>query len=156
MGDRLGENIQREWDEDPQAPELWDALRLFKDDPATALARLTALADSGSALAMVYLGWCHYKGRWRAQDPPQALQWLTTAERAGHLHAGHWLSRIYRKDELGLGKTIAGWWMWLRVLRPWVSYIRTYPTSDRLRLGSNPYQMADRMKQCVEGRGAVS
>lgn len=225
MSDRLGENIQREWDEDPRAPELWDALQLFEGEPTGVLARLTELAEGGSALAMVflgcayrtgrrgiarepalgeqwlarsaragsiegrfmlacaydnderfgeaeaemaklaergyspamfYLGWSHYKGRWGAQDLPQALQWLTMAQRAGHLQAGHWLSCIYRKDRLGLGKAIAGWWIWLRLLRPWISYLRKHPTSDRLRLGANPHQMADRMKQRVEGRGAAS
>jgi TPR repeat protein len=219
--DKIGENIQREWDEDPDAPELWDALELFKTEPAKALATLTDLAERGSALAMMYLGsaylsgrdgietnpvlgqeWLvrsarhdsieggfglacrydstgefgkaeaelkmlaergyspamfllgykYYKGSWGQQDMAEALHYLSNAEEAGNLIAGHWLSTIYRKENLGLGKKIVGSWKWLMLLRPWITYCVNYPTSDRLRLSGNPYQIADRLKGRAERR----
>ena len=56
MASKLGENIQREWNSEPRATELWDALQLLKQDRTAGISLLTDLAEDGSGLAMMYLG----------------------------------------------------------------------------------------------------
>jgi hypothetical protein len=53
---KLGENMQREWDEDHRAVEVWHVLQARKRDRDEGNAKLKDLAENGSALAMMYLG----------------------------------------------------------------------------------------------------
>ena len=48
---RLGENIAREWEEEPHAQELWDAFQLLKFNSVAGLSQFENLAERGSRLA---------------------------------------------------------------------------------------------------------
>jgi TPR repeat protein len=202
MAYKLGENIQREWNEEPQRVELWNALQLFETDPELAIEKLTKLGENGSALAMMYLGaayvhgrggidcdftlgeqwlsrsaehgsieggfilgmhcWCEgdfsraeteltklcgrgyspamyrlglffFTGAAGEKDQSKGLHYLRMAEQAGHLHARHWLSNIYLKQNFGLLKKAEGVWKRIVMLVPFVRYMVAYPTSDRMR-----------------------
>lgn len=52
----LGESIAREWQEEPRAPELWDALDATAANADIGLKKLEQLAVEGSSLAQMYLG----------------------------------------------------------------------------------------------------
>lgn len=56
MASKMGENIQREWDEDPLGVELWEALHRRKRNRQAGTVMLAEVAERGSALAMMYLG----------------------------------------------------------------------------------------------------
>lgn len=74
---KLGENIAREWAEEPAAPELWGALQKIKLDPLAGRELLESLAQRGSALGMMYLGQRYSTGRnGFSQDPKLAEYWL--------------------------------------------------------------------------------
>lgn len=59
----LGENLAREWAEEPRAQELNKALHLIKSEPQAGLDALTELAESGSSLSMMYLATKYLVGR---------------------------------------------------------------------------------------------
>lgn len=61
MAIKIGENIQREWDEEPFPGELWDGLEALKNDRETGITMLNDLAERGSRLAMMYLGHAYVK-----------------------------------------------------------------------------------------------
>ena len=88
MTRKLGENIQREWDSDLLACEVWDALQLFNSDPPAAFAGLTELAEGGSALAMLYLGAAYFRGRGgTVPDAKLGEYWTERSARAGSIEA---------------------------------------------------------------------
>lgn len=98
MARPLGENIQQEWDAEPLAGELWDALEAKKEDRATGLAMLTNLASGGSALAMTYLGHDYANG-----DIPSDLStgemWLKRSAEAGSIEGRLQLAVHYQRQE---------------------------------------------------------
>lgn len=63
MYDELGENLQREWNEDEFGTEIWDALQTLKGGHTSAILELKNLAERGSSLAMMYLGSAYINGR---------------------------------------------------------------------------------------------
>lgn len=96
MGKPLGENIGREWNEEPMAVELWDALEIKKSDKATGFAALTDLASGGSALAMMYLGYDYV----REEDQASLLageQWLKRSAEAGSIEGRLQLAVHYQR-----------------------------------------------------------
>ena len=54
MGKRLGENIDSEWERDPYADRVWDALQLIKTQSEQGLAALLDLSAKGSSLALLF------------------------------------------------------------------------------------------------------
>lgn len=94
----LGENIQREWDAEPFAGELWDALEARKSDATTGLAMLTDLASGGSALAMMYLGHIYV-----TESDPTTLalgeEWLKRSADAGSVEGRLQLAIHYQRQE---------------------------------------------------------
>lgn len=100
----LGENLNREWDEEPHAPELWDALQAIKSDPRRGLAMLTHLAESGSSLAMMYLGRVFLRGKHGFRmDQDLGENWLRRSAAAGSIEAAYDLAlellKIGKPDE---------------------------------------------------------
>lgn len=192
--------MQREWDGEPRAVDLWEALQARKKDRDHGIGMLTELAGNGSALAMMYLGntyvkdtdpdqirlgeeWlrrsaeagsiegrfqlaCHYE-RQRAWETarielevltekgyspamydlarllyngnlgcsavPEAVAYLKRAIDNGHLPSMALLSRIYRKEKLGISGKIAAHWLCLTKIPAVVRCMWSYPSSDRLR-----------------------
>ena len=107
----MGENIQREWDADPRATELWDALQLCEQDQQNSLSTLTAIAEDGSPLAMMYLG-VNYS---RSGIEDQAERWLRRSADAGSIKAEFNLPRISKG--------------WARAKRPWKSTKSSHPSA---------------------------
>src|SRR5690348_6064851 len=89
----LGENLSREWDEDPRSAELWDALELAKSDTDPSVEALTRLAEDGSPLAMMYLGSAYVAGKYGLQkDRDVGEYWLVRSAAAGSIEAAHRLA----------------------------------------------------------------
>lgn len=100
MQSKLGENIAREWSEEPHAPELWDALQLVKSDPAAGIEALEHLAENGSSLAMMYLGDIYLKGKHsvpKSGDLGEA--WLKRSARRGSIEGAYGLAWHLRSSD---------------------------------------------------------
>lgn len=97
---KLGENLQREWDNEPKGVELWDALKLFDTDSDAGIVTLTELADGGSALAMMYLG-CKLLNNAVPSQKDESLQWLKAAVENGSVEAGLQLAAYYLSVKQG-------------------------------------------------------
>jgi TPR repeat protein len=93
MKQRLGENLSREWNADPHAPELWDSLQLIKSEPAAGLQMLSQLAEDGSSLAMMYLGEVYLHGRYDiGRDERLGEYWLRRSAEGGSLEGAFGLA----------------------------------------------------------------
>lgn len=94
----MGENIQREWDEEPLSIELWEALQALKENSGTGIGRLTDLAGRGCALAMMYLGHFYvFSG-----DHEQELngeEWLTKSAQSGSVEGRLQLAHHYERQK---------------------------------------------------------
>lgn len=56
MKKRMGENIDSEWERDPYADQVWDALQLIKTNPEQGLSALLDLGAKNSSLALLFAG----------------------------------------------------------------------------------------------------
>ncbi len=197
-----GENLQKEWDSEPLAPDLRKTLYVGNTDPAAAIESMKDIAAKGSSLNMFYLGeyymygrngikrdfeaaelWLreaasggsiegayllarylqgrgryeeaeveyqklanrgfsnalfvlglqYYKGEWLEKDIEKSIGYFEEAEKRGHLHSKHWLSHIFRNENLGLAFLAKGWVKWFALIVPFVICKVKYPNSDRLR-----------------------
>jgi TPR repeat protein len=97
MNSKMGENIQREWDEEPLARELWEALQARKKDRCEGAAMLTNLAGRGSALAMMYLGHACAADDDRDQAA-RGEEWLIRSAEAGSIEGRFQLARHYERQ----------------------------------------------------------
>jgi len=98
MTSRIGENIQREWDEDPAPDKLWDALRVMDKDPEAAIPLLIDLAANGSSLSMVYLGSAYLSGTLPV-DKESGETWLKKSADLGSIEGGYQLARFYEIEK---------------------------------------------------------
>jgi hypothetical protein len=117
MTSKLGENMQREWDEEPLAVQLWEALQARKIDRDNGIAMLTNLAGRGSTLAMMYLGHAYVKG----DDRDQAVQgedWLRRSAQGGR-SKGAFNSRAIMSGKELWKRHGLNWKPWLsKAIRP--------------------------------------
>ena len=102
--EKLGENISREWSEDIQAPELWDALQRVKSEAPAGLRSLERIAYEGSSLAQMYLGHMHIGGRHHLpEDVERGEYWLRRSAEGGSIEGAYllagYLLRSGRHDE---------------------------------------------------------
>lgn len=94
MARKLGKNVAREWREEPQAPELWNALQLARSDPNAGLSVLQAMAEQGSRLSMVFLGEMLSTGRHKAiVDINKGEYWLREAAKRGSIEGKYFLAK---------------------------------------------------------------
>jgi TPR repeat protein len=100
MNAKLGENTQREWDNEPLPGELWDALQLLEEDQVSGRAMLTDLAGQGSTLAMMYLG---HSLTTSGNDSELALgeEWLIRSAEGGSLEGRFQLFAHYERQQKG-------------------------------------------------------
>lgn len=99
----LGENLSREWDDEPLGEKLWDALQLIEHDNSAGLEEIQNLAERGSVLSMMYLGHALYSGRYGLQkDMKQGELWLKKAADLGSIEACYGLAK--RLQEAGRGE----------------------------------------------------
>jgi TPR repeat protein len=91
---RLGENIAREWEEEPRAQELWDAFQLLKFNSVAGLSQFEALAELGSRLAQMYLGSYRISGKYGVpKDRGIGEFWLKCSAERGSIEASYGLAR---------------------------------------------------------------
>lgn len=96
MSEKVGENIQREWDEDPFPGELWDGLQALKQDRGAGIAKLTELALRGSTLAMMYLGHAHTSAAARTElESGLGKAWLIKSAEGGSIEGRYQLADHY-------------------------------------------------------------
>ena len=104
------ENIDREWRIESDPDRLRHAIDLREMDSISALDELQALADDGSALAMLYIGDTYGNGRGVPRDVERGDHWYQRAADRGSIEASHRLafgyyhSRDYQKSIELLGR----------------------------------------------------
>jgi len=80
---------------EPNVERLFAAHKLLATDPPRAIDELKGLAEQGSALAPLYLGWACQKGNEVPQDLAQAEDWFTVALNRGNIVSTYYLGRLY-------------------------------------------------------------
>ncbi|MDB5712713.1 MAG: hypothetical protein JWO15_110 [Sphingomonadales bacterium] len=88
---RMGENISREWDAEPLAGELWEALQAMKQNRD---AGMLTLAENGSGLAMMYLGHAYASSDDQA-EMELGQQWLIRSADKGSTEGRYQLAHHY-------------------------------------------------------------
>jgi TPR repeat protein len=83
------------WADEPDLPELKRAWRLRERDPVQGLVRLKLLAESGSAMSMIYIGHSYQAGIGTAKDPTEAEKWYRRAADHGSVMGLYALGRLY-------------------------------------------------------------
>jgi TPR repeat protein len=110
---KIGENMSREWDEDPCRQELWRALELIEHDAPAGAQELENLSERGSALSMMYLGHALFVGRYGLEkDPVDGEKWLRKSAECGSIEGLYALARLLRDsgrdaEAMGLFKQAA-------------------------------------------------
>lgn len=90
---KLGENLTREWSEEPRAAELWDALKLIESQSWAGIELLEQFAESGSSLAMMYLGDVYLNARYGVcEDRDLGEYWLRRSADAGSIEGAYELA----------------------------------------------------------------
>ena len=108
MGERLGESLQAEWNNDPFASELWDALERGEAEPGKAMLLVDGLAQKGSPMAMLNLAEIYAYGMWgRDRDFALAIDWSRRAAHAGSTEGKFLLSRLLEGEgEIELARNL--------------------------------------------------
>ena len=101
----MGENIQREWDDEPLRVELWEALQAIKNDRDVGIAQLTGLANRGSALAMMHLGHT-LVGSENNDQSKQGEAWLIKSASGRSIEGRLQLAHHYERQQ-SWGKALA-------------------------------------------------
>jgi TPR repeat protein len=80
---------------EPDAEQLFRAYEALDTDPVQAVSALTSLAERGSPMSMLYLGYAFSNGTGVSPDPQRAETWFRRAAGAGLLRAHYNLGRLY-------------------------------------------------------------
>lgn len=88
-----------DWSGEPFLDELRHADTLLETDPEAALAEYRALADKGSAAAMMALGNAYASGSHVARDEGEAEHWYRRAAETGSPQFSYVLGRFYASRE---------------------------------------------------------
>ncbi|WBY08953.1 hypothetical protein PIB19_06030 [Sphingomonas sp. 7/4-4] len=90
----LGENLTREWSEDPYAAELWDSLKQMEVDPAAGLSTLHELSEAGSPLSMMHLGHIYLTGQFGVtKNVGSGEDWLKRSADSGSIEGRYRLAK---------------------------------------------------------------
>lgn len=92
---RMGENINSEWERDPYADKVWDALQLIKSDPEQGLAALLNLGAKNSSLALMFAGNSYAKGNNTPKDENIAIDLLNKSLDLGSIEGGYILAHLH-------------------------------------------------------------
>lgn len=91
----MGENINLEWERDPCAHLVWDALQAIKVDSERGMAALLDLGAQGSALALLFAGHSYRDGSNNLQkNEKAALKLLQQSFDFGSMEAGYLLGHL--------------------------------------------------------------
>jgi len=97
---RLGENLDREWAEDANADELWDAVNILDASPSIGKNQLEQLAQRGSAVAMMHLGDALIYGRCGiAANLKEGENWLLRSAEGGSVEGRFRLANFYVRQK---------------------------------------------------------
>lgn len=92
--EKLGENIAREWEQEPHAQELWAAFQLLKFNAVAGLSQFEVLAERGSSLAQMYLGSYRISGKYGVVKNREVGEyWLQCSAESGSIEAAYGLAR---------------------------------------------------------------
>jgi TPR repeat protein len=98
MKPNVGENLVQEWEREPFASELWDAISLIKNDTEKGIEALHTLIAKGSPLAMMYLGQYSIWGDFGVpQDDSRAEFLLRQASELKSIEGAYRLAKLLRK-----------------------------------------------------------
>lgn len=86
------------FDNEPDYPRLERAYALLGTDATSGLAELRLLAERGSPMSMVYLGWAYGHSEGVEKDLQQADRWYRMAIATGSVIAQHYLARQYLRS----------------------------------------------------------
>lgn len=93
------ENLAREWKEDGQAPDVWDALQLMEVDPQLGLGNLQVLAEGGSSIGAMYLGHIYMTGQYGVNiDRDLGEDWLQRSANMGSIEGCFRLAKYMHAD----------------------------------------------------------
>ena len=91
----MGENIDLEWERDPCADRVWDALQLIKVDPEGGMAALLDLSAQGSPLALMFAGHRYRDGSNNVQKNEEAaFRLLRQSFDLGSIEGGYLLGHM--------------------------------------------------------------
>lgn len=97
---RLGENIDSEWERDPYADRVWDALQLIKTESEQGLAALLDLGAKGSSLALVFAAH-HYRDGINnvPKNEETAIGLLNKSLDLGSIEGGYLLAHLHISNQ---------------------------------------------------------
>ncbi|HTO83812.1 MAG TPA: tetratricopeptide repeat protein [Methylomirabilota bacterium] len=87
------------WENEPDLAQLRRAHSLLRDNPAQALRDLEGLADRGSTMSMLYIGYACRHGEGTARDLVRAAEWYSRAASRGSKLGRYLLGRVYLELE---------------------------------------------------------
>jgi len=80
---------------EPEAERLTLAYKKLECDPAQAISTMTGMAERGSLMSMLYLGYAYRNGTGVSLDTGCAERWFKRAAEAGFTRAYYELGRMY-------------------------------------------------------------
>lgn len=86
-------------DREPSVDRLQAAHSLLKTNPQQAVQELETLAEMGSAMAPLYLGWSYHNGDDLPKSNEKAEYWLKQSLARGELLASYYLGHFYSSLE---------------------------------------------------------
>jgi TPR repeat protein len=94
---RTNENSGRKSVEEPNADRLLAAYEVQVTNPEQAIQEFKILADIGSPMAPLYLGWIYQSGKAVRKDDAEAERWFKLAAERGQALASYYLGHHYLK-----------------------------------------------------------
>jgi TPR repeat protein len=93
----LGAEANPDWEAEPDLERLRRARAMLKGDQTAGLRELADLADRGSLMSMVYLGWAYCRGEGVDKNLELGESWLRRAMVAGSALASFHLGMLYKE-----------------------------------------------------------
>ena len=96
----MGENIDSEWERDPYAAQVWDALHLIKTKSEQGLATLLDLGAKGSPLALMFAGHRYRDGINNVpKNEETAIRLLDKSLDLGSIEGGYLLAHLHISNQ---------------------------------------------------------
>jgi len=86
-------NLPLELELDPHRAAWLAAKKLLKTNPMQAVVDFRALAEAGSTMSMLELGWCYATGTGVVEDADEAESWYSRVAQTGSRRAHYYLGR---------------------------------------------------------------
>lgn len=89
-----------DWSREPDIARLREARSNLSTDPSVGVSELMSLADQGSIMSMIYLGWAFYTGQFVPMDLKKAEDWYQKAFKEHSIEAAYLLGNLYSRQKL--------------------------------------------------------